>query len=263
MPELPEVESIRRQLDPWLAGHQVLSSNSHASAKFAPAKEIVGMTIESVKRRGKYLLFDLDDNREMVIHLGMTGQLIPVKDLSDPYLRAWWEIDDGTFLGFRDVRRFGRIRIAVNGEYEGTLAELGPEPLSDSFTPEHLYAACKRSTRKIKTQLLSQKPVAGVGNIYADEACFRSGIYPGLRKITKDQARRLHDEIRNVLLIALRNGGTTLRDYVNAEGKKGKNQEFLLCYGRWNEPCLICGTELQRTVLDGRGTTYCRNCQSR
>ena len=263
MPELPEVESIRRQLEPWLIGNKVIAAGSHPSAKFSPATEAIGMTIESVNRRGKFLLLGLDDGRELVIHLGMTGQLIPIEETSDPYLRAWWEMDDEKILGFRDTRRFGRIRIVLPNEYEGTLAQLGPEPLSEEFTPEQLYEALKKSSRRVKTQLLSQKPVAGVGNIYADEACFRAGIHPGSRKISKNQAKRLHAEIKNVLLIALDNGGTTLRDYVNVEGVQGKNQEFLLCYGRWNEPCYACGGVLKRTVLDGRGTTYCVNCQQR
>ncbi len=263
MPELPEVESIRQQLEPWLVGRQIISAGSHPSAKFSPAVETIGMTIESVSRRGKYLLLGLDDGREMVIHLGMTGQLFPIESPTDPYLRAWWGMDDESILGFRDVRRFGRIRVSDANHHEGTLAILGPEPLSEEFTPEHLYAALKKSNRKIKTQLLSQKPVAGVGNIYADEACFRAGIYPGVRKATKVQVVRLHAEIINVLSLALENGGTTLRDYVNVEGDQGRNQEFLLCYGRYGEPCYACGDILKRTVLDGRGTTFCGNCQKR
>mgnify|MGYP001176540437 FL=1 len=263
MPELPEVESIRRQLVPWLTGLQIISSWSHPSEKFSPALETIGMTIESVNRRGKYLLLELDDEREMVIHLGMTGQLTRTESLSDPYLRAWWELDNRSILGFRDVRRFGRIRVVTGKDYEGTLAHVGPEPLSSDFTPEKFYADMRKSSRKVKTQLLSQKPVACVGNSYADEACFRAGVYPGLRRVTRKQAERLHLEIKAVLELALQNGGTTLRDYVNAEGAQGRNQEFLLCYGRSDEPCYICGDILKRTVIDGRGTTYCRGCQKR
>ena len=263
MPELPEVESIRRQLEPLLAGRYVTEANSHPSGKFTPARELVGLGFEAVLRRGKYLLFQLDDGTEMAVHLGMTGQLLPVHDLSDPYLRAWWKLDNDLILGYRDVRRFGRIRIYLSGLYEGTLRDLGPEPLSDDFTVDQFYASLKRSNRKIKTQLLSQRPVAGVGNIYADEACFKAGIYPGVRKLTKAQTAELHKSIRQVLALAVENGGTTLRDYVNAEGKQGTNQYHLVCYGRHGEPCINCGEVLRRTVIDGRGTTFCGSCQRR
>ena len=149
MPELPEVESIRRQLEPLLSGRHVVRCDSHPSHKFMPAREIVGMGFESVNRRGKYLLFGLDDGREMVIHLGMTGQLLPVTNLSDPHLRAWWELDNELTLGYRDIRRFGRIRIYNPGQYDGTLKTMGPEPLSDDFTVEQFYSMLKKSSRKI------------------------------------------------------------------------------------------------------------------
>ena len=183
--------------------------------------------------------------------------------MSDPYLRAWWRLDNDLILGYRDVRRFGRIRIYSPGQYEGTLGSLGPEPLSDDFTADQFYASLKASNRKIKTQLLSQRPVAGVGNIYADEACFRAGIYPGVRKLTKAKTAALHESIRYVLTMAVANGGTTLRDYVNAEGKKGNNQFYLECYGRDGEPCVKCGEILGRVIIDGRGTTFCKSCQKR
>lgn len=263
MPELPEVETIRRQLEPWLVGRSVVEADSHPSAKFTPAIEVAGASFESVGRRGKFLLFELDDNRELVIHLGMTGQLLPVDDLDDPYLRAWWRLDNNEILGFRDVRRFGRIRVVHDREYEGTLATQGPEPFSDSFTPESLWLAIKASNRHVKTQLLSQRPVAGVGNIYADEACFLARIHPAARTLTRKQAAALHGSVVGVLRQAVDNGGTTLRDYVNVEGEAGENQEHLLCYGRYGEPCVECGTELRKITLDARTTTYCPTCQRR
>lgn len=263
MPELPEVETIRRQLEPWLVGVTVVDAASHASAKFTPAVEIVGATIESVGRRGKFLLFGLDDDRELVVHLGMTGQLREIADHDDPYLRAWWRLSTGATLGYRDVRRFGRIRVARDGAYEGMLADLGPEPLSADFTPEHLYQAVKRSRRHIKTQLLSQRPVAGVGNIYADEACFRAGIHPGARRLTRAQAAALHEAIVYVLRQGVDHGGTTLRDYRTVDGAEGDNQHHLDCYGRHGEPCVRCGAELRRLTLDARTTTFCATCQRR
>lgn len=269
MPELPEVETIRRQLEPMVAGRAIVDAASHPSAKFTPAIEAVGAVIEGVRRRGKFLLFSLDDDRELVIHLGMTGQLVPDAALDDAYLRAWWRLEGpsepscGRILGFRDVRRFGRIRIANDGRYAGSLASLGPEPFDDDFTPMSLWTAVKRSNRRLKTQLLSQKPVAGVGNIYADEACFLAGVHPAARSISKAQAEALHDAIVTVLRQGVDNGGTTLRDYVDADGDAGSNQFHLRCYGRHGEPCVRCGTELRRLTLDARTTTYCPVCQRR
>lgn len=263
MPELPEVETIRRQLETWLIGRSVNDAGSHASVKFTPAVEIVGATFESAQRRGKFLIFGLDDDRELVAHLGMTGQFVPGCDLEDPYLRAWWRFQDGELLGFRDVRRFGRIRVVRQGEYEGALASLGPEPFSDEFTPESLWKSVKNSTRHVKTQLLSQRVVAGVGNIYADEACFMAGVHPAARTLTKNKAVLLHQAIVEVLRKAVDNGGTTLRDYRNVDGEPGENQHHLACYGRYGEPCVSCGTELRRLTLDARTTTYCPTCQRR
>ena len=263
MPELPEVETIRRQLDPILRGRSVVDAGAFPSGKFTPATEIVGAEIDGVGRRGKFLMFGLDDDRELIVHLGMTGQLLPDGDPDDPYLRAWWRLDDGMLLAYRDVRRFGRIRVAAGGVYEGALATLGPEPFDDDFTPEHLYAAVKKSNRHLKTQLLSQRPVAGVGNIYADEACFLARVHPGSRRITKKQAAALHEAIVHVLRQGVDNGGTTLRDYVNADGDTGDNQFHLVCYGRHGEPCVVCGTELRKLVLDARTTSFCPTCQKR
>jgi len=267
MPELPEVETIRRQLEPFIVGRTVTDSGSHPSAKFAPAVEVVGTTVESTKRRGKFLLFGLDDGRELIVHLGMTGQLIPGAELDDPYLRAWWRLDERSgsesVLGYRDVRRFGRIRVAQNGDYEGTLATLGPEPFDPDFTPLGLWETLKGSRRHLKTQLLSQRPVAGVGNIYADEACFRAEVHPAVRRVTRAQAERLHHAIVQVLRQGVDNGGTTLRDYRDADGVSGENQHHLDCYGRHGEPCVRCGTELRKTILDARTTTFCPRCQSR
>lgn len=266
MPELPEVETIRRQLDPILTGRSIIVSESHPSAKFHEAPHAVGGQIEQVRRRGKYLLCDLDDDRELIVHLGMTGQLSVQQDPDiDDYVRAWWRLDDGTTLLYRDVRRFGRIRVVEAGDYSTitTLRQLGPEPFDDAFTANHLHQALRSSTRRIKTQLLSQRPVAGLGNIYADEALWRSRVYPAARSISKPAAERLHVAIVDVLRAGIDNGGTTLRDYRNAEGGEGSNQFHLQCYGRGGEPCDRCSTELRSKVWDTRTTTWCPACQPR
>ncbi len=265
MPELPEVETVRRQLAPLVAGRRIVEAWGHPSPKFASAPFAAGARIEAVARRGKYLLFALDDDRELVVHLGMTGVLRLRPGELDPYVRAWWALDDGRPLELRDVRRFGRLAVVPAGEYESlpTLATQGPEPWDEALDDGGLWRATRRSRARIKTQLLSQRPLAGVGNIYADEALWRAGIHPARRSITRAQAARLLEELRTVLEQGIANGGTTLRDYRTPDGEPGRNQLELGCYGRAGEPCVRCGTELRRTVLDGRGTTFCPTCQRR
>ena len=266
MPELPEVETIRRQLEPILAGRAITTSASHPSEKFVEAPHAAGAGIDAVRRRGKYLILDLDDDRELIVHLGMTGQLsVQADPVHDDYVRAWWALDDGSTLVFRDVRRFGRIRVVEAGDYASiaTLHELGPEPFDDEFTPAHLHRELRASSRRIKTQLLSQRPVAGLGNIYADEALFLAGIDPRARRVGRQRCDALALTIKSVLKAGIDNGGTTLRDYVNAEGEEGQNQHELVAYGRGGEPCVTCAEPLQTVVLDARTTTFCRNCQRR
>jgi formamidopyrimidine-DNA glycosylase len=266
VPELPEVETVRRQLEPLVAGRRIVEAWGHPSAKFASAALAAGPRIEAVGRRGKYLLASLDDGRELVVHLGMTGQLRmrPGAD-ADPYVRAWWSLDDGRVLELRDVRRFGRIGVVPAGEYGAlpTLAAQGPEPWDLALDDGGLWRALRRSTAQVKTQLLSQRPLAGVGNIYADEGLWRAGIHPARRSVTKAEAERLLVALREVLDQGIANGGTTLRDYRTVEGEPGRNQLELACYGRAGEPCWRCGTELRRSVVDARGTTHCPACQPR
>ena len=264
MPELPEVETIRRRLASAVTGRRIVGGEAHSSAKFAPATAAIGAAISTVDRRGKYLLLALDDGRDLVVHLGMTGSLA-LDDSSDPYVRARWQLDDGTTLRYRDIRRFGRIAVVPRGDYASmpTLAAQGPDPFDEAFTPDSLWRATRRSTARIKTQLLSQRPVAGVGNIYADEALWRAGTDPARRSITRAQAERLHGAIREVLAQGIANGGTTLRDYRTFDGTTGTNQHALDCYGRHGEPCNRCGTTLVRRVIDARSTTHCPSCQPR
>ena len=271
VPELPEVETIRVQLHPRLPGRTIADAGSHPSAKFLPAMDAVGCEISSVGRRGKYLIVALDDASEsgceLVIHLGMTGRLsiAPDVDRAHPHLRAWWRLDSREVLALHDVRRFGRVHVVDTGCYEtiATLDRLGPEPFSDEFTGDGLWRALSASRRCVKTQLLSQRPVAGVGNIYADEALWLAQINPAVRYVSRPRAGRLADAIRAALTSGLRHGGTTLRDYAALDGSSGRNQHHLRCYGRAGEPCERCGTELRRRIIDARGTTWCPICQRR
>lgn len=269
MPELPEVDTIRSQLVGRLTGRRIIGADSHPSPKFHDAIEAVGTTFEGLIRRGKYLLAPLDDGRELIVHLGMTGSLRvaePSDDAPpDPYVRAWWDLSDGRRLVFRDVRRFGRIAVLEAGRYTTlpTLAALGPDPFDPAFDGAALWARLRPSSRHLKTQLLSQRPVAGVGNIYADEAFWLAGINPADRRITRARADALADAIRVALRSGLDHGGTTLRDYVDGDGGSGSNQHHLFCYGRGGEPCERCGDLLRRRVLDARTTTWCPTCQPR
>jgi formamidopyrimidine-DNA glycosylase len=266
MPELPEVETVRRQLEPLVTGHRIVEAWGHPSPKFASAVFAAGPVVEGVARRGKYLLLGLDDGRELVVHLGMTGQLRLRPDgEADPYVRAWWAFEDGRVLELRDVRRFGRVGVVPAGDHGAlpTLAAQGPEPWDPVLDDGGLWQQLRRSKVRIKTQLLSQRPLAGVGNIYADEALWRAGIHPARRSITRAESIVLLGALRDVLEQGIANGGTTLRDYRTVEGSPGRNQLELGCYGRAGEPCLRCGTALRRMVVDARGTTFCPTCQKR
>jgi formamidopyrimidine-DNA glycosylase len=266
MPELPEVETIRRQLEPVLRGRQFVDAWTFGTPKFAAALDVIGARVEQVGRRGKYLLCDLDDDRLLAIHLGMTGVLrVRRHDREDPYLRAAWTLDDGVVVEFQDVRRFGRIGVVPRDDLRAlpTLHALGPEPLSDEFEACAFHEALIASGRAIKTQLLSQRPVAGVGNIYADEALWRARVHPAARTISRPKAHALHAAIRAVLSEALERRGTTLRDYRTFDGDYGENQDMLQVYGRAGEPCARCGRPLRSFPLDARTTTYCAVCQRR
>ncbi len=267
MPELPEVETIRRQLDAVLPGARIVAAGAHPSAKFATATTAKGAAIDAVRRRGKYLLVDLDDGRELIVHLGMTGAFSIATGSEHggpgPYTRAWWELDDGRTVVFDDTRRFGRIAVVDAGDYRSlpTLHDLGPEPFDPVFTPKVLWEALRSTRRRLKTQLLSQRPVAGVGNIYADEAFWSAQVHPARRTLTLPQAERLHAGIVEALRQGLDGGGTTLRDYRGVDGSRGENQFRLACYGRRGLPCHRCEAPLEAAVWDGRTTTFCHRCQ--
>ena len=271
MPELPEVETVRRQLGPRLIGRSVVESGSHPSDKFTPAVEAAGARFVDAGRRGKFLLFGLDDERQLVVHLGMTGQLAvvpdhdPGADLDQPHLRAWWKLDDGCLLTYMDVRRFGRIRVVPRDDFHTipALHKAGPEPWDPTLDGRSFHVLLRASRRHIKTNLLSQRPIAGVGNIYADEALWLARISPRATRLGVERAERLLMALREVLAQGIEHGGTTLRDYRDATGQTGRNQYRLAAYGRSGLPCLRCGTPLRSAGIDARTSTWCPKCQRR
>jgi formamidopyrimidine-DNA glycosylase len=276
LPELPEVESVRRQLAPRLVGRTITAVRADpAMPRYLRPALAAGHRVDGLVRRGKYLLADLDGTLELVLHLGMTG-VLRWRDEDgwspDAYVRASLSLVDeaGTpsTLDFRDVRRFGTLAVVPSGVHDElpTLAALGPEPLSAAFTPAGFAAALARTGQPVKPFLLSQRPVAGVGNIYADEALWRARIHPAARRVGRARAERLWQAIREVLAESIEREGTTFRDYQMVNGESGRNADFLVAYGQADRPCPRCTTPdrvvlLRKTVLGGRGTTYCPSCQ--
>ncbi len=268
MPELPEVESVARQLRPRLLERRIVRVWTDPQSRFVDVHAATGTRVTGLRRRGKYLLARLSapdvPDRELVMHLGMTGvfRFRGREWTPDAYVRATLTLDVGV-LDFRDVRRFGRLTVVPAGDYAGisTLAHMGPEPLSADFRSGDLHAALRRSSMPVKAQLLSQRPVAGVGNIYADEALWLARIHPRARRIGPQRADRLWHAIREVLQAAIEREGTTFRDYQMVNGQSGRNATFLRAYGQQGRPCARCGTALRRIDVAGRGTTYCPRCQ--
>jgi formamidopyrimidine-DNA glycosylase len=264
MPELPEVESVRRQLQPELAGRRVVAVWADTQRRFHAPDRLLGRTVAAVGRRGKFLLCPLDQGLELVLHLGMTGVLH--FGVADAYARARITLDDGRELVFRDVRRFGALAVVEAGAYEPmpSLARLGPEPLSEAFDPARFARGLAVTRAPVKPYLLSQRPVAGVGNIYADEALWRARIHgdrPGDR-LTGPQVRALLGHAREVMTDALGEGGTSFDSlYVNVNGESGYFDRSLDAYGRGGEPCRRCGTPIRRVAFMNRSSYFCPRCQ--
>lgn len=277
VPELPEVETIKRQLEPQLLDSSIIDAGAHWSEKFAPAVEAIGGEFTGAQRRGKYLLFALDIREgtgitavELVVHLGMTGRLavqshLGEVDLEHPHLRAWWRLDDDRVLTFHDIRRFGRIQVVAAGEYHTipTLHALGPEPWDAEFTGKYLADFVKRSDRHLKTILLAQRAVAGVGNIYADESLFQAGLHPLTRSgsLSLEQLQRLQHSLVEVLQTSIGAGGTTFSDFRDLEGVNGNYGGQAWVYRRGGQDCRVCGHSIQREKHNGRSTHWCPQCQ--
>ncbi|MEN0644374.1 DNA-formamidopyrimidine glycosylase [Alkalicoccobacillus gibsonii] len=274
MPELPEVETVKRTLEELVVGKTIQSVNiAWPNIIKRPADptefttEVKGQTIHSMRRRGKFLLFDLDDI-VMVSHLRMEGRYGVYKqdDAPVPHTHVTFGFSDGTELRYQDVRKFGTMHLFEKGKEEETmpLIQLGVEPFDDAFTVELLTNASQKTTRKIKPFLLDQKTVVGLGNIYVDEALFRARIHPErlAHSLADEEFQKLHHSIVETLSEAVQLGGSSIKSYVNGQGEMGMFQQTLEVYGRKNEPCKHCEDTIIRIVVGGRGTHYCPTCQT-
>ncbi|HEX2883625.1 MAG TPA: bifunctional DNA-formamidopyrimidine glycosylase/DNA-(apurinic or apyrimidinic site) lyase [Candidatus Limnocylindria bacterium] len=296
MPELPEVETVARDLQRWVAGATIRSAEVHWGRTIRHPQpperfvaEIAGATIRRVGRRAKTVLVHLADGRVMTVALRMTGALIvtPPGSGADPYARVVFHLNDGRELRYRDVRKFGRIglwpggglrsvgagrggrsrRVAEGATARYRIGEVfsghGPEPLSRSFTARRFAERLARRSARLKTLLLDQSFIAGVGNIYADEALWRARLHPlrAADTLSEAEVRRLHRSVRQVLREGIANRGASFSDYVDAQGEEGANQERLVVYRRTDLPCYRCGRPIRRIVVGQRSTHYCPRCQ--
>lgn len=269
MPELPEVETFVRALRVPLAGRTITGARNDWPRHIAvpPPDEfherVSGRRIEAVDRRGKYLVFTLSDDETLIIHLKMSGHLsvVPAGTPPDHYAHTVFELDDGRELRFRDTRKFGRVYL-VHDPVE-VLGPLGPEPLTDEFTAEQLAARLAGRKRVLKPLLLDQTFIAGIGNIYADEALFNARLLPTRRSdmLTGEETAALHAAIREVLSKGISLQGASVRTYYTAEGKRGEMQDEFTVYDRSGKSCYRCGTPIERLVLGGRSTHFCPTCQ--
>ncbi len=271
MPELPEVETIVRGLRGAIVGERIMAVDIRlAKIAQAPpgvdfARALLGETITGVTRRAKYALIELASGRRLVTSLRMTGRLVVGKpgDAAFPGTHIVFALKSLKTLSFADIRTFGRMRLVEPGDAWD--ANLGPEPLEKAFTPEAFVSMLSERTTSIKVLLLDQRRIAGIGNIYACEALWEAKIRPSTpaKDLSRAAMIRLHGTLIEVLSRAVEMRGSSIDDYVDADGLRGGFQNVLAVYGRLGQPCTRCGTPIQRSVLAGRGTWWCRMCQPR
>lgn len=271
MPELPEAETIVRGLRATIPGRRIVDLTVHhddvlGSEASDFRRRTKGRTFADVRRRGKNVILVLEGGGRIVVNLGMTGTLLPDPPFEGPdapsHPAVVFELDPG-HLVYQDVRRFGRLRRMEEDAYERWAGTLGPEPLDDGFGAGDLADLLSASRSPVRSWLLDQGRIAGVGNIYANESLFRARIHPArpARSLTPDEAGRLHRALRAVLRAALDAGGTTFRDYRNASGEEGEFGRRLEAYGRDGEPCPRCGSRIRRVVFGNRSAFFCPECQ--
>ncbi|MFC4769928.1 DNA-formamidopyrimidine glycosylase [Effusibacillus consociatus] len=273
MPELPEVETVRRSLEALVVGktiRDVIVSLPRMIRTPDDAEQfrqmLRGQIIERVGRRGKFLLLETGPYT-LVSHLRMEGRygVYQQEDPIEKHTHVIFQFTDGTELRYKDVRQFGTFDLLTRGDFSAVrgLRKIGPEPLEAAFTPEGLRKSLQRRTGKIKALLLDQDLVAGIGNIYADEALFQAGIHPEClgKNLTKEQCEKLHKAIVDVLSLSVELGGSSVKSYVNGFGKSGEFQYRLKVYGKDKAPCPNCGTAIEKIRVGGRGTHFCLQCQ--
>lgn len=268
MPELPEVETIKTSLQPIIGAKVkeiILRRNDILRCQEYKFEEIEGQMIKAVERRGKYLCLIFKDYLNLVVHMGMSGRFYLESETAPddkPHVHVLIFLDNGQRLAFQDTRRFGGIWLLKDtGKF---FAErLGKEPLADDFTAAYLQKGLRGRKIPIKSFLLNQQPVCGLGNIYVDEALFAAGIRPErpADSLSSKEAAALHRAIRKVLRSSIENRGTTFRDYRDGFNQKGNFQNRLKVYGKAGSPCPKCGRPLQKTIIAGRSSHYCENCQ--
>ena len=271
MPELPEVETVRRGLEPVLVGQRLSKVLvRRGDLRFPVPKDLAniltGRRVEALRRRAKYLLWDFDQGPGLLSHLGMSGRMTLVEDPKTPletHDHLIFETESGQQVRYNDPRRFGFMDLIEDEAKHPRLINLGPEPLGNSFSGPYLYEALKGRKTAVKTAIMAQGTVVGVGNIYASEALFEARIRPTrlANKVSKIEAERLATSIKAVLARAIEAGGSSLNDFVQVSGELGYFQHDWRVYGRGGEPCRVCETPIQQLVLGQRSTFYCPNCQ--
>ncbi|MGH7881984.1 MAG: bifunctional DNA-formamidopyrimidine glycosylase/DNA-(apurinic or apyrimidinic site) lyase [Candidatus Dormibacteraceae bacterium] len=273
MPELPEVETVIADLRPQLVGRTIVEGElRHPSLLRYPTSAaflvgIGGRRILALSRHGKYIFHHLEDGGRLVVHLGMSGQLsvVPAETTEPNHLHVVFQLDDGLQLRYRDPRRFGRLLLGREEELleSGHLPRLGADALDPTFTAAELHRLMRGRRTALKVFLLDQRAVAGIGNIYADEACYLAGLRPTrpAESVSRPAAERLHTALREVLQEAIANRGSTIRSYRDAYDEMGRHQERLWVYGRGGEACLACGGLLSQIRVVGRSTVFCSRCQ--
>lgn len=273
MPEMPEVEQVRKTVEPYVKGRTIINCEvllprmiKHPSAEEFVSR-VSGRKIEAMGRKGKYLELLLNDGCKIIMHLRMTGALLHRKksEGEPPYAKVLFELSGGENLWFTDIRTFGTLCL-VGGEdswQDKGYLSLGPEPLSEALTADYLAKLAGKSKQAIKSFILDQSKIAGLGNIYADESLALSGLHPQrpANSLSNSEIEKLCDAVNTVIAQGIKNKGTTFRDYKDGDGKQGENQKHLLVYNRKGEPCKKCGTVLQQIKVGGRGSVFCPVCQ--
>ena len=268
MPELPEVETVRSAMARHLSGRTIISIDISGKPLREPLPEdrllkLAGRRFFQARRRAKYLILSLDDGSSLLVHLGMSGNLL-FRAGGELHDHVIFHLDFGPTLVYNDPRRFGLLLVLEEGEETSCpyLCDLGVEPLEAEFDGDYLHSICKQRSRPIKNLIMDSRIVAGVGNIYASEALFRAGIRPTIhgKRLSRRRIALLVNEIKEVLAEAVEAGGTTVNDY-KGSGDGGRFQRELAVYGRADENCLVCDNPIRNRVLAGRSSFYCSNCQ--